>query len=156
MNKSYSVVGVVLLTAYLLQNAYGFKWPWLVEMQINDTYKQISGLLILLFICSQWYLSILRIKNRMAEAFIEIHVHKTLGVLAPVFLYFHSYSMGSHYLFLLSALYVSIFLIGICHPSVFGIRQIWVNTTWIIGHVGMASLLMLLLGQHIFISYWYE
>ena len=156
MKKSYCLISVILLTAYLLQTMYNLKWPWLVELQLNNTYKQISGLLMLLFILSQWYLSILRMNNKMAEAHVELNVHRTLGVLAPVFLYFHSHSLGYNYLFLLSVIYLGNFIIGFLHPSVFGIKVKWFTTTWIICHVSLSCFLMLLLFQHIYISYWFE
>lgn len=156
MKKSYSIIGAILLTGYLWQYFYHIQWPWLVMMQKNDVYKQISGLIILLFILSQWYLSILRIRNKMAEAFEELNLHRTLGVLAPIFLYFHSSSMGKYYTFLLSAMFLAVFTMGFLHPSVFSIRKQWIIRTWIVGHVGASSLFTLLLGKHIFIVYWYE
>ncbi len=156
MKKSYSVISAIFLTGYLWQHYYNVQWPWLAIMQKNDIYKQISGLIILLFILSQWYLSILRIRNKMAKAFVELNIHRTLGVLAPLFLYFHTTRMGNYYLFFLSVTFLAIFTMGFLHPSVFGIQKQWLIKTWIICHVGTSTLLMLLLGQHIFISYWYE
>lgn len=156
MKKSYSIISAILLTAYLFQDSYNIKWPWLVTMQQDNIYKQVSGLVMLLFIVSQWYLSVLRIKNKMAEAYVELNIHRTLGVLAPVFLYFHSHSLGYNYLFLLSVLYLANFTVGFLHPSVFGIRQKWFSNIWIVCHVSMSGFLMLLLSQHIYISYWYE
>jgi hypothetical protein len=156
MKKTYSMISIVLLSAFLYQHGYNIKWPWLLTMQKDYLYKQLTGLLMLLFILNQWHLSRLRIKNKMAEAYVELNRHRILGVMAPVIFYFHSHSLGYNYLFLLSTLYLANFTMGFLHPSVFGINNRGVNSFWIVSHVSMSGFLMLLLSQHIFISYWYE
>lgn len=156
MKRIYSIISVFLLASYLYQDWYNINWPWLVAMQKDDIYKQVSGLILLLFMLHQWHLALLRIKNKMAEAYIELNTHRVLGVLAPVFLYFHSYNLGYNYLFLLSTLYLGNYTIGFLHPSVFGIKNRRITTFWIESHISLSSFLMLLLSQHIYISYWYE
>ncbi|MDD1644526.1 MAG: hypothetical protein LUQ29_14855, partial [Methylococcaceae bacterium] len=39
-SKGYFCLGVLLLTAFALQEFGNWSWPWLAELQADDVYKQ--------------------------------------------------------------------------------------------------------------------
>ena len=156
MKKSHFIIGLALLSAFLVQDWFGLKWQGLVQMQENIIYKQLSGLLILIFIIHQWYLSVLRIRGNMKIAHQALSTHRLLGICAPLLFFLHSHSLGYAYLFFLSTLFMGNYVLGLCHPSVFHIHQTWFCNLWIVAHVTLSFILIMMVSYHIFISYWYE
>lgn len=69
-------LGLLLLLAFFAQDIFQLKWPWLVSMQLDETYKQLSGLVLVAFIGYQWYLSVLRAKGRSDKATSQYERHR--------------------------------------------------------------------------------
>lgn len=42
-SKGYFCLGLLLLTAFALQELGNLNWPWLAKLQADDVYKQLSG-----------------------------------------------------------------------------------------------------------------
>jgi hypothetical protein len=155
-SKGYFCLGVLLLTAFAIQEFGNLSWPWLAKLQANDVYKQLTGFTLVGYLVHQWRCSLLRNKGLILKAAKLLNQHKLLGSLAPVFFYAHAQHIGYAYLQTLSLVYFAIFLTGLCNVEISHIRKHWFHNIWITVHVGLATGLLFLLGYHIFISYAYQ
>ncbi len=155
-SKGYFGLGLLLLTAFAIQELGHMNWPWLAQWQEDDNYKQLSGFVLVGFLIQQWCCSIMRNKGLTQKAAKLLHQHKLLGALAPVFFYAHAQHIGYAYLYALSLIYFAIFITGLCNVEIIGIHKPWFRILWITVHVGLATGLLFLLGYHIFISYAYQ
>jgi len=155
-SKGYFCLGVLLLTAFAIQEFGNLSWPWLAKLQANDVYKQLTGFTLVGYLVHQWRCSLLRNKGLILKAAKLLNQHKLLGALAPVFFYAHAQHLGYAYLQTLSLVYFAIFLTGLCNVEISHIRKHWFHNIWITVHVGLATGLLFLLGYHIFISYAYQ
>lgn len=155
-SKGYFCLGLLLITAFALQESLNLSWHWLAELQADDVYKQLSGYTLVGFLLHQWHCSLLRNQGLMQKAAKLLDRHKLLGALAPAFFYAHAQHIGYAYLQALSLVYFTIFLTGLCNVEITGIRKQWFRKIWITVHVGLATGLVFLLGYHIYISYAYQ
>lgn len=155
-SKGYFCLGLLLLTAFALQEFGAVSWPWLAKLQADDVYKQLSGFALVGYLLHQWHCSLLRNQGLMQKAARLLNQHKLLGALAPAFFYAHAQHLGYAYLQVLSLVYFAIFLTGLCNVEITGIRKQWFRKIWITAHVGLATGLVFLLGYHIYISYAYQ
>jgi hypothetical protein len=155
-SKVYFCLGLLLLTAFALQEFGNFNWHWLAKLQTDDVYKQLSGFALVGYLVHQWRCSMLRNQGLIQKAARLLHQHKLLGALAPVFFYVHAQHIGYAYLQVLSLVYFAIFITGLCNVEITHIHNHWFHTIWITVHVGLATALVFLLGYHIFISYAYQ
>ena len=154
--KAYSYLGFLLLAAYLAQDFFNLKWAWLVTLQTGETFKQLTGLLLLSYLGHQWYLSRLRLKGRAEAAREKLSQHKTWGALAPLVFYVHSHSLGHGYLLLFSSVYLSNLAVGLLNHEVVKIRHRWFLTGWMLVHVSLAVVLLILVSYHAFIAFYYQ
>lgn len=155
-SKGYFCLGLLLLTAFALQEFFHLNWPWLATLQTNDVYKQLSGFALVGFLAYQWRCSILRSRGLMQKAAKLLKRHKLIGALAPLFFYAHAQHLGYAYLQALSLIYFALFITGLCNVEITRIYKQAFRKTWITAHVGLATALLFLLGYHIFISYAYQ
>jgi sulfoxide reductase heme-binding subunit YedZ len=149
-------LGILLLLAFWVQDAFELRWNWLMEMQNNETFKQYTGLMLVMYIGHQWYLSLLRTQGQMQAARSHYQRHKQAGVWATLLFYFHSIQFGYAYLFLLSMVYFANVVLGLFNQETVGIRKKWFYNCWIVGHVSLSVLLVILISYHIFIAFSYE
>lgn len=155
-SKVYFCLGLLLLTAFAIQEFGSLSWPWLAKLQADDVYKQLSGFALVGFLVLQWRCSLLRNRGLVQKAAKLLSRHKLLGALAPLFFYAHAQHIGYAYLEALSLIYFAIFITGLCNFEITHIRTHWFRNVWITLHVGLATSLVFLLGYHIFISYAYQ
>ena len=155
-SKVYFCLGVLLLTAFAIQEFGTVNWPWLVKLQADDVYMQLSGFALVGYLIHQWRCSLLRNQGLMQKAAKLLNQHKLLGSLAPVFFYAHAQHLGYAYLQALSLVYFAIFLTGLGNVEITRIRKRWFQKIWITVHVGLATGLVFLLGYHIYVSYAYQ
>jgi hypothetical protein len=155
-SKGYFCLGLLLLSAFALQELGAVSWPWLAKLQADNVYKQLPGFTIVGYLVHQWHCSLLRNQGLMQKAAKLLNQHKLLGALAPAFFYAHAQHIGYAYLQALSLVYFAIFLTGLCNVEITGIRKPWFRKIWITVHVGLATGLLFLLGYHVFISYAYQ
>lgn len=155
-SNAYVWVGLLLVAAFVLQNALGLRWEWLAERQRDPTYKRWSGLVLALYISAQWALTALRVRQRWREAKRAYTLHKYLGVLAPLFFYAHAQSFGYAYLLVLSVTYFATVLVGILNQELLPFRRRWIGDVWMLIHVGCSAMMVLLSAYHVFISFYYS
>lgn len=154
--KDYFCLGLLLLTAFAIQELGAVSWPWLAKLQADDVYKQLSGFMLVGYLAHQWRCSLLRNKGLTQKAAKLLNQHKLLGALAPMFFYAHAQHIGYAYLQALSLVYFAIFITGLCNVEITHIHKHWFHNIWITVHVGLATGLVFLLCYHIFISYAYQ
>ena len=154
--KGYFFLGLLLFTAFIVQETYHWRWSWLTALQADNFYKQLSGLALVTYLAHQWHCSVLRSRGLMRKAGRILTRHKQMGSLAPLFFYAHSQSFGFAYLQLLSLVYFTIFLTGLFNFETTRIDKTWFQPIWITVHVSLSTGLLVLLGYHIFISYAYQ
>jgi hypothetical protein len=128
----------------------------LAKLQADDVYKQLTGFTLVGYLVHQWRCSLLRNRGLFLKAAKLLNQHKLLGALAPMFFYVHAQHIGYAYLQAFSLVYFAIFLTGLCNVEISQIRKHWFHNIWITVHVGLATVLLFLLGYHIFISYSYQ
>ena len=155
-STGYFGLGLLLLTAFVILEFGSMSWPWLAELQADDVYQQLSGFALVGYLVHQWRCSLLRNQGFMQKAAKLLNQHKLLGALAPVFFYAHAQHIGYAYLQALSLVYFAIFFTGLCNVEITRIRKHWFQKSWITVHVGLATILVFLLGYHIYISYAYQ
>ncbi len=59
-SKNYFCLGLLLLTAFAIQEFGNLSWLWLTELQADDVYKQFSGFALVGYLLHQWRCSLLR------------------------------------------------------------------------------------------------
>ena len=154
--RSYFYLGLLLTAAFVAQSLVAWHWPWLSDLQENESYKQLSGLALLTFIAHQWHFSVLRARGLQRKAGGLSHRHKWIGALAPLFFYLHSQQLGYGYQQLLSLAFFGIFLSGLCNPEITRVHLAWFKPAWITVHVGLSVVLLSLAGYHIYIGFAYQ
>jgi len=152
----YLYLGALLLILFFAQDFFYIKWPWLVKQQMDLMYKQWSGLVLMIYVIAQWYLSMLRVLGQGRIAKYNYEIHKQLGVLAPLFFYAHSAKLGYAYLFWLSSVYFANVVVGLLNQEVIPARKKWFSYYWMILHVTLAVLITILMVYHVFISFYYQ
>lgn len=153
--EGYFYLGLLLLLAFFAQDIFHLKWPWLVTMQGDETYKQLSGLVLVTFIGYQWYLSVLRAKGLRQKVVHHYAGHRWVGALAPLFFYLHSHQIGYAYLFLLSTIYFGSVVLGLLNQVIVQTHNKHLYNGWMVTHVGLAVFLVMLASYHIFTSFYY-
>lgn len=145
------ILGSVLLLLFLLQDWLHWKMSWLEELQVNETYRIVSGCLLAAYILFQWYLSYLRMRGRKKPAVIHYSIHKKVGIWAPLVFYIHSTNFGFAYLFILSTIYFANVAVGLLNADILRIRQRWFTYGWMIVHVSLSVLIVMIMLYHLWI-----
>ncbi|MDO6758844.1 hypothetical protein Q4566_01425 [Tamlana sp. 2_MG-2023] len=120
-------------------------------------YKRWSGLVLALFICFQWMLTLTRtvVKWRKHAMTMQI-IHKWLGAISPLFFYFHSLALGYGYLLLLSYVFFSNTLLGYLNLDVIKSRSDAWFKGWMITHVALSMMVSILLLFHVVMVFYYK
>ena len=152
----YFYIGIVLLIAFWLQDAFGLKWQWLEQAQSNEIYKQCSGFLLMFYLFHQWLISLLRLHGKIQSAWSNYPWHLWFGALAPLVFYFHSTQFGYAYQFWLSMVYFGTIVIGLLNHETLSIKKMRFYNSWITAHVSSSLFVIVLMGYHIYVVYMYE
>ena len=155
-NRLYAVIGWGLLVLFIAQEALDLKWAWLVEQQQSDSYKMVSGIILMGYLGYQWLLASLRGRGYHRQAKQHYTIHKLLGIAAPVFFYLHSTELGYGYLFLLSTVYFGNVIVGLAHRDFFSIRFKHYTHYWMIIHVSLSVMVIILAAYHLYIALFYH
>ncbi|VAW97871.1 hypothetical protein MNBD_GAMMA23-2506 [hydrothermal vent metagenome] len=152
-SKSYYYIGLLFFILFSAQLALDIKFSWLENLQMTESYKIYSGLFLALYILSQFimpYNKSCKVPHVTARIYQR---HKFRGAFAPLIFYFHSTSLGSSYLLLLSAVYFSNFLLGLFnHERIkHSIRRLNYFKYWLSVHIALSVLLVGLVGFHTYI-----
>jgi len=148
-------IGITLFVLYVLQAVLNIKWVYLENLQHIEVYKKWSGLVLILLILSQWYLSVLRMKNKFnVDTFIEIH--KWVGVILPIAFYFHSTSLGFGILLLLSIVFLINIAIGFINTYSLLERFPKFYDAWVFSHIVLSVAVLVFAVVHIWLVYLYN
>jgi len=156
MNRNHNLLGLLLLSGYVAQDYWNLHWEQLQQIQEAFVYKQISGFVLMWFVLEQWRLFLLRSQQKMRQANKKLHLHRELGLVAPLLLYAHAMSSGHAYQVLLTACFLTLAFLGFVYPPAVGLRTKWLCNFWIVIHVTLSSTLLLLIGVHVYVVYLYE
>lgn len=150
-----SLVGLGLFVLLFFLIAIDFRWDFLFNLQQNETYKQISGLLILACFYIQWQLVILRI-NGLVRYKSSLQWHKWSGSMTPLLFYVHASGFGYGYQSVLAVVFLTNTIIGLLNPHSIPFRATWYYRLWLFWHLSLASVTLILLAYHIYIAFTYS
>ncbi len=158
LNKNKStIVGLVLLFAFLIQFFLKLEWGWLYELQEEEMYKRWSGLFLAIFIVFQWVLSLTRtVKKWKKHAMNMQAIHKWVGALSPIFFYIHSMGMGYGYLLLLSYIFFANTLLGYFNLDVLKNNSDALFKGWMISHVALSLVVSIMMVFHVTMVFYYK
>ena len=149
----YFFVGSGLFIAFLLQDALSLKMPWLQHLQTQELYKIYSGLLLLTYIFSQFILPYNKACETPHSSATTYQHHKLRGAIAPLIFYIHSTQFGTAYILVLSIVFFSNFILGLCnHERVTNplIRMRYFKF-WLPAHITLSLLTLTMIAFHIFV-----
>ncbi|OBQ55308.1 hypothetical protein JJL45_08695 [Tamlana sp. s12] len=156
INKS-TLVGLILLCAYLLQYFLNLQWAWLFELQQQELFKRWSGLVLALFIAFQWLLTFTRvIKKLRKHAMTTQSMHKWIGAISPLIFYIHSMTFGYGYLLMLSYIFFTNTLIGYFNLDVIKNNSDLLFKSWMIVHVALSIIVTIIMVFHITMVFYYK
>lgn len=155
-NKS-TIVGLVLLFAFLIQFFLKLEWGWLYNLQEGEMYKRWSGLFLAIFILFQWVLSLTRTVKKWKKHAMKMQaIHKWVGALSPIFFYIHSIGMGYGYLLLLSYIFFANTLLGYFNLDVIKNNSDALFKGWMITHVALSLVVSIMMLFHISMVFYYK
>lgn len=150
-------VGITLLVLYVLQDIFNWRWEWLYNLQLNESYKRWSGVFLMTFILFQWLLTLTRIIPRFKKISFQLtSYHKKIGALSPLFFYVHAMEFGYRYLFMLSIIFFTNMLLGIVNLDIIKSHKNWVFQSWMILHVALSVIITAIMFFHIGVVFYYE
>jgi ferredoxin-NADP reductase len=151
-------IGATLLLGYVVQALMGLNWPWLGNLQADETYRRWSGATLSLFLLAQLVLPALRLRERFRAAARAYPWHRWLGALAPLFFYAHAQRPGFGYLFVLGVVYLLNTGIGLADKTIVRDpkRRERYGLIWLIPHVALSLLIVGLVFFHLFVVFAYK
>jgi cytochrome b561 len=149
------LTGALLMAAYVAQATGGWRWEWLAAVQENELYKQLTGLVLVLFFMMQWRLSVTRMGSA-SPAVRLLTLHRDFGALAPLLLYLHAISFGHAYIRVMSIGFLALVALGLLQQPLARLTRNRMSTVWMVVHVTLATLLLFLISYHAFNAYYYE
>ncbi|UZO81067.1 hypothetical protein NBT05_00995 [Aquimarina sp. ERC-38] len=151
------IVGLSLFILYILQFAFDISWPWLLEMQADQSYKRWSGVVVGIFILFQWLLTLVRVTKKLRKYNLNFtRWHQWIGAISPVLFYFHALQIGYGYLGLLSYVFFTNMVLGLVNLDVIKSQKNWVFQSWMITHVSLSVVVTFLLFFHIGVVFYYK
>ncbi len=156
--KSFVILGSVLLLAYIGQYAFSIRWESLYQLQqLNESYKRWSGVFVATFILFQWALTIIRISKKLRSYNTRLTIlHKWIGVLSPIFFYIHAMEFGYGYLAFLSYIFFINMLLGTINLDIIKSKKEWIFQAWMIIHVLLSVLITSITIFHIGVVFYYK
>lgn len=150
----WRLLASLLLSAYIVQDAAGFRWEWFAQLQTIDLYKYISGSCLLIYIGWQWHIFLARQRGVKIQGMLVLHQRS--GAFAPILFYLHSAQTGYGYLAILSWIFFANVIVGVASPLGVKIRSKTYTASWVILHVLLASLTVILAVFHAYIAVYYK
>ena len=158
-NRTQSLLytGILLFILYILQYALDLKWEWLYTLQLSESYKRWSGLLITILIAFQWVLTVVRVSKKLRIHSLKYtQLHKWIGVISPIFFYLHALEFGYGYLALLSYIFFTNMILGTINLDVIKSQRNWIFQSWMITHVALSIVITFITMFHIGVVFYYE
>ncbi len=150
------VVGILLIGGFAAQAIWGWRWSWLAGLQEEEVYKQITGLVLVLFFVMQWRLSLARMQPGGRPVAALLAEHRARAVIGPLLLYLHAISFGHAYVRVMSLAFLGLMALGFLQQSITRLRRGWMSTGWLVAHVALAAMLVFLISYHAFNAFYYE
>ena len=150
--RGLRVVTGILFALYVAQGLLDIPFPWLDSLQGTSPYRQWSGSAVAVFVSLQLLLPLARIERLSRLAKPLLNIHRMVGVLGPIILYFHAADFGYGYLALLSGVYIANGLVGAADKQIFDGRVAqarWVRW-WLPLHIILSMGLIGVMLFHIF------
>lgn len=157
INNKPTIIGLLLLSLFVIQFVFKLEWHWLLSLQQEEIYKRWSGLILASLITLQWLLTLTRVVKKLRKHALKMtSIHKWLGAVSPLVFYVHSMSMGYGYLLLLSYLFFSNALLGFINLDVIKNKSDWIFKSWMIIHVAFSIIITVLMFLHIGVVFYYK
>jgi ferredoxin-NADP reductase len=152
-SKLYRYLGLFLFLIFLIQDFFSLKITALENLQSQDNFRIYSGLFVLIFIVMQFVRPYNKASERPHLDTQTYKGHKLRGVFAPLVFFIHSSSFGFGYLFFLSFLYFSNFLLGILNHEQFkdAEKRVKYYKKWLPLHIFLSVLSVAMMVIHIYI-----
>jgi hypothetical protein len=116
----------------------------------------VTGSLLAIYILAQWRISKSRFTKQSAtQVRTAVAIHKSLGLIGPIFFLIHSQKMGFGYLRILSLSFFISFIIGIFHERIIKLKNPSLTKLSLITHIGSSTLMLGIIIYHIFIVLYY-
>ena len=153
--RALSLAGIALVALFLVQAGLSLPWPTLAHWQTFESFKLTTGAVLVLFVASQWLLTLARLQNWSGALKLAYTWHQRLGVLAPLLLFAHTIRLGFGYQMILSSVFLGACLFGFLSPRAFpGLRRF--STPWLILHIAFSMTTVVLIGYHVWIALSFE
>lgn len=152
----YFIVGMTLLVLYVVQAQSGIQFDFLVNLQSNADYKQISGYVFVLYFLYQWKLSKTKISKQTPAFQRVLKRHKFYGMFVPVVLFLHSVELGTGYLGILTVVLLTTIFTGLINYENTSFRRKVYMYGWLITHITAATLTFGLILFHVYVVYNYS
>ena len=150
---TYFYLGLILFVAFLVQDLLQFKMHWLENLQTQESYKVYSGLLLVIYITSQFVMPYNRSCEKSHVSASTYQQHKFRGAFAPLVFFVHSTHFGVAYLLILSIAYFGNFVLGLCnHERIKDpIKRIRYFKLWLPMHIVLSVLTVSMIGFHVYV-----
>ena len=139
-----------------LQALFGIHFQYLHDLQQSDIYKQVSGFAVLFVIILQWRLNHVKQQGITGEVLRRCYLlHKNIGAVIPIVFFVHSSVFGYGYQILLVLALLGSCIFGHLHSVIMRRGPIY-HIIWLTSHVTLSSLVIVLAGYHVYITYVYS
>lgn len=156
-NRIAKIIGYGLLIGYILQYAFSIPFTWLHELQGEQSYRRWSGLLLIVYILSQWILTLVRIRNPHGETSNRLlKIHQWSGALMPLFFYLHAHALGFGYLMILAITFFVTFFLGLLNTTVIRSWGPVAFRCWYVTHILGTVVITVLSFLHIWVVFYYK
>jgi ferredoxin-NADP reductase len=152
-SSNYFYIGILLFLAFLVQDLFQFKMPWLENLQSIESYKIYSGLVFVIYTVGQFILPYNKSCEIPHATSTRYKNHKFRGAFAPLIFFMHSTHFGVAYIFALSTVYLGNFLLGLFnHERISNqLLRITYFKIWLPLHILMSVLTVAMIGFHIYV-----
>lgn len=156
-DRLVKIIGYGLLLGFILQYAFSIPFPYLHELQVNESYRRWSGLFLVLYILFQWFLTLARIRKPHGKTSDRLlTIHRWTGVLMPLFFYLHAHALGFGYLMILAITFFFTFFLGLLNTAVIRSWGQSVFRLWYITHILGTVVITVLSFLHIWVVFYYK
>ena len=148
------IISSILCALFMLQSYYNLSPQFLVELQTNSAYKQITGFLLISCVLYQWRLAFARSQGIKSDM-ITKNNHRFYGALIPLVYFIHSVEFGYAYQAVISIALLSNCIVGGCNPLSLKIKQKHYYSSWLVLHITLSVIILPLSIYHLYVVYLY-
>lgn len=141
------MLGGLLLGSVLILLALPEPPSALARAQASQTYKLLTGTVLLCFFAFQWLLALSRSRHWLQASKSLYALHQSLGLIGPALLYLHASRWGFGYLGVLTGALFANHVLGLVRSSGVGLPR-WTHAWWTVTHVALSVVMVVLSGYH--------